>query len=444
MRSAPPPQRAPKKETMRRVASAPSGNLRSGSLLPLQRRDSPRMKPSPQRWARLTRNAPRLCGFLIVLLVIARTFVLPQAVRSERSEHPDAFHADKVSCPRWYDQSSGATIKTPRGDWKVGKHHKPRVFLYSVFGSSLESTRLAKHFLDFYVRRAGIAPERIHVTVHASHENDEHAQTLQNLLDKNSVHYDLWIGTFTSETKAWHRDKLTQKTLDKDDWLIVADVDELHQFPGVKAHDGSATVDTPSDGTAPVDAFLAHVAERGANYVLAAWEDRVAEGGHLNHIQDKIPLERQFPLRCRMTEWTTPEKTSLITSFLPKAEDHKVIASRNYLKVHRSAHKIRWASYWEASLRYVTFGLRGVPWPTVYVPRSHGGPFTAPVSESEPKMILNLTRRWRDRGAATPSMRSRRWRLHEAALGETTSPRRRRRQVGPRRSSRSTTSGSLV
>ena len=155
--------------------------------------------------------------------------------------------------------------------------------------------------------------------MHASHEHDEHAQTLQSLLDKNSVHYDLWIGTFTSETKAWHRDKLTQKTLDKDDWLIVADVDELHQFPGVRAHDGSAPVDPPTDGSPPVDAFLAHVAERGANYVLAAWEDRVAEGGHLNHIQDKIPLERQFPLRCRMTEWTTPEKTSLITSFLPKA-----------------------------------------------------------------------------------------------------------------------------
>ena len=95
----------PKKGTMRRVASAPSGNLRSGSILPLQRRDSPRMKPSPQRWARLSRQAPRLCGFLIVLLVIARTFVLPQAVRSERSEHPDAFHADKVSCPHWYDLS---------------------------------------------------------------------------------------------------------------------------------------------------------------------------------------------------------------------------------------------------------------------------------------------------------------------------------------------------
>jgi hypothetical protein len=421
---------------MRRVASAPSGNLRSGSILPLQRRDSPRMKAAPSRWARISRNAPRLCGFLIVLLVIARTFVLPQAVRSERSEHPDAFHADKVSCPRWYDQSSGATIKLPRGDWKVGKHHRPRVFLYSVFGSSLESTRLAKHFLDFYIRRAGIAPERIHVTVHASHEHDEHAQTLQSLLDKNSVHYDLWIGTFTSETKAWHRDKLTQKTLDKDDWLVVADVDELHQFPGVRAHDGSPTVDTPTDGSPPVDAFLAHVAERGANYVLAAWEDRVAEGGHLNHIQDKIPLERQFPLRCRMTEWTTPEKTSLITSFLPKAEDHKVIASRNYLKVHRSAHKIRWASYWEAIF---TFGR--VSWPTVYVPRSHGGPFTAPVSASAQKMILNHV-------ASTPSTwPSESLRVSRESRGSAGEPLDTHKwdpkiTKPPRRSSRSTTSGS--
>ena len=152
----------------------------------------------------------------------------------------------------------------------------------------------------------------------------------------------------------------------------------------------------------------------------------MAEGGHLNHIQEKIPLERQFPLRCRMTEWTTPEKTSLVTSFLPKAEDHKVIASRNYLKVHRSAHKIRWASYWEASLRYVTFGLRGVPWPTVYVPRSHGGPFTAPVSESEPKIHLNLTRRWRLRETTSPRRRRRgRQRVYACVDGADAMPRRR-------------------
>jgi hypothetical protein len=109
---------------------------------------------------------------------------------------------------------------------------------------------LAGHFLDFYVRRAGIKREHVHITLHASHEDDEYTQALRTLLEKEQVHYDLWVGTFTSETKAWHRDELTQKTLGRDDWLVVADVDELHQFPGVTS---AATSE------APVDAFLAVV-----------------------------------------------------------------------------------------------------------------------------------------------------------------------------------------
>ena len=365
---------------MRRVASAPPGKLRVGSLLPLQRRVSER-KERPERWARLSRAAPRLCGFLIVLLVIGRTLVLPQAVRSERSEHPAVFREDAISCPSWYDRTGNANIKTPQGPWTVPKHETPQVFLYAIIGSNLEATRLAGHFLDFYVRRAGIKREHVHITLHASHEDDEYTQALRTLLEKEQVHYDLWVGTFTSETKAWHRDELTQKTLGRDDWLVVADVDELHQFPGVTS---------ASTSEAPVDAFLAAVAERGANFVSAAWEDRVAEGGHLNHVKPDVPLERQFPLRCRMAEWTVPEKTSLISMWLPKAEDHKVVASRAYLKVHRSAHKIRWASYFEAVLRYVTFGFRGIPWPTTYVPRSHGGPLTGVVKSQHYKWIAGL------------------------------------------------------
>ena len=62
------------------------------------------------------------------------------------------------------------------------------------------------------------------------------AKVLVAVLDANHVHYDLWVGTFTSNTKAWHRDRLVRKHLAPADWLVVADVDELHQFPGVPAH----------------------------------------------------------------------------------------------------------------------------------------------------------------------------------------------------------------
>lgn len=356
--------------------------------------------------ARLRRRAPSGVVmsklFLVFVLVAAgvRVFVIPHAVRSERwtryekenneifKEGGDPTAGDKIECPRW-DGGSGE-IFYPRGKWAVpdrarGGDEDARVFLYAVIASTAEATALARHFVDFYVRRGGIEAARVYVTLQTAVSGNPHTSALEGLMDEHGVHFDVWVGTFTSETKAWHRDALVQEHLDPRDWLVVADVDELHQFPGLLAHDGSRGAASPAAGVAPIAAFLSRAEAAGANFVTAQWEDRVAEGGVLAHVgaldagDGATALEAQYPLRCSMTEWTKP--TSGVAAFLPKAEAHKVVANRVYLRVHRSAHKVQRRAYLEAFLYRASFGfafaggrfagVAGSRWPVAYGGEAH-------------------------------------------------------------------------
>mmetsp|Transcript_13154 Transcript_13154/g.40554 ORF Transcript_13154/g.40554 Transcript_13154/m.40554 type:complete len:850 (-) Transcript_13154:22-2571(-) len=381
---------------MRRTTSVPNQT----SLLPLRRSKSHSTDEEDLRrrggGAAATAWAPRICMAIIAFLAVIRLVVLPQAVRSERVSTRDPAEEKEIQCPRWLDGGSGA-IETPKGSWKVPPRgaagEAARVFLYSVVASTAEAEALLPHFLDFYVRRAGVRADRIHVTIHAGSRDDPKTAAVAAVLDKTNVHYDLWVGTFTSETKAWHRDRLVRKKLEPSDWLVVADVDELHQFPGVLPNDAAG-----GGAPSPVEAFLAKVEASGANYVLAEWEDRVAEGGHLPHVQpaaDAGALEAQFPLRCRMGEWTKP--TSGLAAMLPRAEDHKVVAAKVYLRVHRSAHKIQTRSYVAAALRAAAFhniqqpeGVQGSTWPRAFRPRENGAPEERRVKSQHYKWVAGL------------------------------------------------------
>ena len=346
---------------------------------------------------RRLRQRGALARFFVAFVVVAvatRVVVLPHAVQSERWTRygrdneifaergdPTKSHENPIECPRWTGESG--EIREPLGPWAVGPPDasgETRVFLFAVVASTAEAATMARHFLDFYVRRGGVPPGRAHCTIQSAAPDNPHTATLEALMVEFGVHYDVWLGTFTSTTKAWHRDALVAAHLAPDDWLVVADVDELHQFPGLPSHAGEAAAATPAGGASPIAAYLARAEAAGANYVLAAWEDRVAEGGALSHVEPLdggdagTALERQFPLRCRMAEWTTPDSGA--AAWLPKAEATKVVANKAYLTVHRSAHKVAWRSYADAVLRAVGLGRRGGPrrgagWPAAYAGEAH-------------------------------------------------------------------------
>jgi len=283
-------------------------------------------------------------GVVCVVMLFREFIPMPSMVRPTlwiRYEAMSSPHeTSAIKCPRWDGSpGGGGRIEEPLGPWRPPR--ESRAYLYAAVASTSEAERTLSHFVDYYVGQLGIPAAQVMMTIQSVSESNPVVGSIRRRLEAAGVHYDVWIGTFSSETKAWHRDRVADAALDPDDWLIIADVDEFHQFPG---------------GT-DVAAFLARVEASGANYVTAAWEDRVAEDGELRRVVELDParraetsLEAQFPLRCSMTQWTLPD-SGLLRLVLPRAESGKVAASKAFLRVHRSAHKIRTRSYLAALLR---------------------------------------------------------------------------------------------
>ncbi|KAJ8603002.1 hypothetical protein CTAYLR_001533 [Chrysophaeum taylorii] len=283
-------------------------------------------------------NKTFVCLCVVCGVMLLREFIpTPSMVRPTRwirYEPLEVSHA-RIDCPRWDGSPGGGTILEPKGSWSPSR--QKRVFLYAIVAATAEAARTLTHFLDFY-ERSGIPSSQTSLTLQSSGEQNPVLAGLETTLDAAGVHYDVWIGTFSSETKAWHRERVVNAALEPDDWLVVADVDEFHQFPGPE-----------------IEAFVEEVERYGANYVMARWEDRVALDGELKHVaaldksnEAETSLEAQFPLRCSMTQWTRPA-SGVLSLILPRAEDEKVALHKVYLRIHRSAHKIRWRSYFSAA-----------------------------------------------------------------------------------------------
>lgn len=271
-----------------------------------------------------------VCCVMLLREVIPTPSMI-QPTRWIRYEALEVSPKSRIDCPKWDGApGSGGSISEPVGPWEP-PHGS--VYLYAVVASTVEAARTLTHFLEFYLE-GGIPAAQATVTVQSPRKDNPVVAVVTKLLVEKGVHYDLWIGTFSSETKAWHRERVVDAAVPRNAWVVVADVDEFHQFGGDIAE------------------YLNGIEKTGANYVMAKWEDRVAQDGSLKHVQDArqgVSLAAQFPLKCSMTRWTAPDSGwwSLV---LPRAEDEKVVAHKAYLRIHRSAHKIRWRSYFKALL----------------------------------------------------------------------------------------------
>lgn len=293
---------------------------------------------SRRRWHHLVFCCLALVCVVMLLLEVIPTPSMVRPTRWIRYERMDESR-EEIVCPR-RDGSPQVedSISEPMGKWKPARTAQ-RVYLYAVVASTLEAERTLSHFVDFYVGESKIPKAQVTVTVQSSSGKNPVLASIREKLENYGIHHDVWVGTFSSETKAWHRDRIVSASLEPEDWLVVADVDEFHQFPS---------------GQGSLWEYLKSVEDSGANYVMTHWEDRVAEDGVLRHVLDldvdnraETSLERQFPLKCSMTQWTIPT-SGLLSLVLPRAESSKVAASKVFLSIHRSAHKIRWRSYFAA------------------------------------------------------------------------------------------------
>ncbi|MGB7405109.1 MAG: hypothetical protein WA906_05425 [Pacificimonas sp.] len=120
----------------------------------------------------------------------------------------------------------------------------------------------------------------MHLIVHAAVDNDEGIETaLATLRDRQISNLTIWRGAYTSGEMWQRRQELQVQLADRYDWIVSADVDELHEYP--------------------LEIYsLANWCEaRDIRCVQGPFVDRVASDGQLRPVMSNLPLGQQFPLQ---------------------------------------------------------------------------------------------------------------------------------------------------
>lgn len=138
-----------------------------------------------------------------------------------------------------------------------------------------------------------------------------------SLLSKKGTYYDIFLGNWSSEALMYHQaHKLLYCTSEKD-WIVVADSDEFHEYPG---HD--------------ISKFLFAIDAEGYNLVNGIFLDRVTRDGSLPSLSGGEDLHKRFPLGCRVH--------ALFRLGTPK----KVMAFKGYLRINRGHHRLALCWFW--------------------------------------------------------------------------------------------------
>ncbi|GFE64898.1 hypothetical protein [Litoreibacter roseus] len=91
-----------------------------------------------------------------------------------------------------------------------------------------------------------------------------------------------WVERYTSDGMWAERRRLQRDIADRGDWILNADVDEHHAYPG------------------SIGSVIAHCETKGYNAVQGVLIDRLSETGALNPVLETPPLSVQFPLQAEM------------------------------------------------------------------------------------------------------------------------------------------------
>ncbi|CAL6332099.1 unnamed protein product [Bathycoccus prasinos] len=176
---------------------------------------------------------------------------------------------------------------------------------------------LINSFLDYYLN-IGLKARNILVTLQMRKTSKlEDVVRVLDILKGKGVYYDIFIGEWSSEALMFHQaHKLLYCTGD-DDWIIVADSDEFHEYP-----------------TRDVNQFLEDLDTKKVNIVNGIFLDRVSEDGLLKEPSNKSDIFEQFILGCKL------HKSFRLGT--PK----KVMAFKGALRINRGHHRIALCWFW--------------------------------------------------------------------------------------------------
>lgn len=136
------------------------------------------------------------------------------------------------------------------------------------------------HYIAHYAG-LGVAPEHIHLIVNVA---DAAAPELQDILndlgERGLPDPEIWVGAYTSGEMWERRRDLQRRVCDPEDWVISADIDELHVYPD----DLSAVIDWMQD--------------EGIDCLDGPMIDRVAADGTLAAVEPERSLQETFPVEA--------------------------------------------------------------------------------------------------------------------------------------------------
>jgi hypothetical protein len=135
-----------------------------------------------------------------------------------------------------------------------------------------------EHFIRHY-ERLGIAPENFRLILQTTDPDSPRLRKARDILESHGIAQDhLWSEPYSSRTMWEERRRLQQEIAGPRDWVVSADVDELHEYP------------------APLEEIVAWCESEGHDIVQGPFIDRLPADGRLSEVPP--PAERSLAEAC--------------------------------------------------------------------------------------------------------------------------------------------------
>ncbi len=195
--------------------------------------------------------------------------------------------------------------------------NESQIYLSSMISVSGFRPKLIEYFIEHY-SKLGILNKNMLFTIQIN--VDVNVRTLQrvtDILSSRGTYFDVFLGNWSSEALMYHQAHKLLHCTKETDWIVVADSDEFHEYPGNN-----------------ISRFLSVIEAEGYNLVNGIFLDRLARDGTLQDLGEKDNLYEKFPIGCRLH--------LLFNLGTPK----KVMAFKGYLRINRGHHRLALCWYW--------------------------------------------------------------------------------------------------
>jgi hypothetical protein len=204
--------------------------------------------------------------------------------------------------------------------------------------------------LNFYSRQE---IDEFHIILQTQHVDKERVDEAQKILLEYGIEpKSIWRGEYTASLLQNYVHRALEN-LGRYDWMILADLDEFHNFP------------------IPAGRLLKNCDEQGINCVTGRLLDRVAQGGKLKFIEKETRIDSQFPHASYLTNHigggNTTKIIALKSPLIPSLGHHSIRRKRKkaeYLSTPIDVFHFKWDSVVIERLakRYEDYSRKNIRW----------------------------------------------------------------------------------